>query len=436
MAGPGRRTEQPPKRSIDIDTQGRIAVSDAARSALADRAGHFALLPSSHDLIVLARAGATGGPAVSPRCVLAGDLSVFPIADFLAFIHTTRASGMLTVVAGGVERAIAFQDGEVRAATSQAPAERVGEVALRMGYLKREQLDAVDARGMRFGDALVAAGLLAPEDLWKCFHEQVTTVFHAILLAQEGIFYLTDTPELDLGASLSIGTQSLLMDGIRRIDELSLFASKIPGAHAFVRRRDPRRAVRLEPLEEQLLELVDGRRRVFDIAHAARLSEFDAMKILYHLAEAGYVEAFAGPALGAPPPAVAALVELARAANGALRAIASAAAVHDALDGLRAATRAFLADPASRFEPLFRRVDLAEDGALDEPILLGNLSLLRDSALRKVEPTGDLSRYLRDALREAVFFQLFHLSERLPAEEDELLAADVRQRLEAAGGLG
>src|SRR5690242_10936298 len=113
MAGPGRATEKV-RKTVELDTQGRILASDAARAELADRAGRFALLPSSHDLIILARAKAQGGPAVSPRCVLAGDLSVFPIADFLAFIHTTRATGMLTVVAGGVERAIAFQDGEVR----------------------------------------------------------------------------------------------------------------------------------------------------------------------------------------------------------------------------------------------------------------------------------------------------------------------------------
>ena len=435
MAGPGRGTE---RKTVELDTQGRILASDAARAELADRAGRFALLPSSHDLIILARAKAQGGPAVSPRCVLAGDLSVFPIADFLAFIHTTRATGMLTVVAGGIERAIAFQDGEVRAATSQATAERIGEVALRMGFVTREQVEAVTpaANGLLFGEAMVAAGYLSADDLWKCFHEQVTSVFHAMLLAQEGIFYLTDRPELDLGSALSIGTQSLLMDGIRRIDELSLFTSRIPGTHALVRRREPKRPVRLEPLEEQLLELVDGRRRVFDVAQAARLSEFDAMKILFHLAEAGYVEAFTGAALAAPTPALAALTDLVRAANGALRAIAGTAALSNAQDGLAAATRAFLADPDSRFEPLFRRVDLGGDGALDEAALLGNLSILRDSALRRVEPTGDPARHLRDALRELLFFQLFHLSGQLPPEEDELLAADVRQRLEAAGGLG
>jgi hypothetical protein len=434
MAGPGRATEKA-RSTIELDTQGRILASDAARAELADRAGSFALLPSSGDLIVLARAKANGGPAASPRCVFAGDLSVFPIADFLAFIHTTRVTGTLTVVAGGIERAIVFQHGEVRAASSQARAEQIGEVALRSRLVTREQLDAMipDADGMRFGGAMVSAGILSADDLSTCFHEQVTNVFHELLLAREGVFTLDDRAGPDVASPLSIETQSLLFNGIRRIDELSLFTSRIPGTHAIVCRREPNGSVHLEPLEEQLLQLVDGRRRVLDVAQAACLSELDAMKILFRLSELGYVDASTEAAPSAASPALSAATDLVRTANGVLRAITGTAALSGAQEGLAEATRTFLADPESRFEPLFRGVELRDDGALDEATLLGNLSLLRDSGLRA--STAEPARLLRDGLREALFFQLFHLSERLPADEDERLAADVRQRLAVAGGL-
>ena len=45
---------------------------------------------------------------------------------------------------------------------------------------------------------------------------------------------------------------------IRRIDEMSLFKARIPGPDAFLRRREPKRAVTLKPVEQGLLALVDG----------------------------------------------------------------------------------------------------------------------------------------------------------------------------------
>jgi hypothetical protein len=127
--------------SFDLDAHGRLAPqSDEARRALADRAGRFLLLPSAGDLLVARRTPAIGGPVARPRCILAGDLTGFPIADFLAFVHQSRLSGVLTVAAEGAERSIAFQDGEVRSAQSTAAGERIGEVAVRLGFATEAQV--------------------------------------------------------------------------------------------------------------------------------------------------------------------------------------------------------------------------------------------------------------------------------------------------------
>jgi len=132
-AGPGtRRTVSLP---LDIDAHGRVVPrSDEARRALADRAGRFLLVPSAADLLVAHRTPALGGAGPRPRCILAGDLDGFPIGDFLAFVHQSRLSGRLTVVSGGAEREVSFRDGEVRSARSTAEGERIGEIALRLGF--------------------------------------------------------------------------------------------------------------------------------------------------------------------------------------------------------------------------------------------------------------------------------------------------------------
>lgn len=414
---------------FDLDAHGRLVPqADETRRALADRAGRFVLLPSAGDLLVARRTPAAGGAAPRPRCILAGDLAGFPIADFIAFVHQSRVSGVLTVASAGAERAVAFKDGEVRSARSSAPGERLGEVAVRLGYATEAQVAQAAQSGKPIGKALVEAGAFGANELWKCFHEQVTAVFHAILLSQEGIFFLVDEDVTERpGAPLAVSTQSLLMDGIRRIDEMSLFKARIPGPRAFLRRKEPRRPLSLKPPEQALLALVDGRRTVADVATAAHLNEFDAIKILYHLAEAGYVEAVGTPA------------EAAQGGEDRLRAVAAGmnallrrvtAAIPDASrPAFLAAVRAFLADGQHPLAPVWARAAHAADGAVDETALLANVGAVKGAVLARLEPSGDPARLLFEALRELLLFNLFVAGERLDREADDALALALKEAL-------
>lgn len=420
---------------FDIDPHGRLVpADDAVREALADRAGRFLLLPSTPDLLAARRVPAAGGAAEGARCLLCGDLASFPMADFLGFLHTARLGGTLTVSSGGADRAVHFRDGEVRGARSDVVGERVGEVAVRLGFLQPAQLAEVVGGARPVGKALVERGYLSAANLWKCFHEQVAAVFHAILTAREGVFALVERTEAEApGTPLAVNTQQLLMDGIRRIDELGLFRSRIPGPGAWLRRCQPHRPVTLQPLEEALLALVDGSRTVAEVAREAHLPEFDATKVLYHLAEAGYLEAAEAPAPG-PPGLGGAGDRAARIAEG-MNAIFHEVAVHVAAararEPFQAAVRGFLADPGGRFAPLWKGLQPAPDGTLDAAALLANLAAVPGPALPRVAPSDAAARLLLDGLRELLFFQLFQAGERLDRDADDTLSAEVKKLLEA-----
>lgn len=411
---------------VDIDAHGRVVPgSDGARRALADRAGRLLLAPSSADLLVARRTPPAGGPSGRPRLVLAGDLEGFPIGDFLAFVHQSRLSGALTVASGGAERTVLFRDGEVRGARSGAAGERIGEIAVRLGFATEADVALALGAGDGAGRSLVERGAVAEKDLWKCLHEQATAVFHAVLLSTSGTFFLVDEDPGDRQATpLAVSTQSLLMDGIRRIDEMSLFRARIPGPDAALRRRDPFRPVTLRPTENALLSLVDGRRTVAAIATAAHLSEFDATKVLFHLAEAGYVEAVLAPR-GGPAERIAAILP---AMNGLLREVAGAVPPSGRPPFL-AAARAFLADRESPFAPLLSGLVPSASGGLDEADLRARLAALDEETLAALDPSGDPSRALLEALREALFFWLFLAAGRIPREADEALGAKVKAEL-------
>lgn len=419
---------------FDIDAHGRLApASDDTRRALADRAGRFTLLPAAPDLLLALRVPATGAPASGPHCILAGDISAFPIVDFLGFIHTAKLGGRLTVSSCGVERTVVFKDGEVRGAQSDCQGERVGDVAIRLGFVRREQLAqaaaAATGSGSPLGKVMVDMGMLAAADLWKCLHEQVATVFHAILHARSGTFALVEKGEVELpDIPLAVNTQQLLMDGIRRLDELGLFRSRIPGPTAYLHRCQPRRTVGLQPLEAQVLELVDGRRQLSDIARETHLSEFEATKILFHLAEAGYVEVTTEPEAVPSADPAARLGEIAAVMNDLYRSVAARMAAAGALESLLAAVRGFLGDAANHYAPLWKGLTPAPDGALDAERLLANAGAARGQP-------AEVGRFLFDGARELLFFYLFQAGERLGREADEELSAGVKRRLEAIRGL-
>jgi predicted RNA-binding Zn ribbon-like protein len=172
---------------------------------------------------------------------------------------------------------------------------------------------------------------------------------------------------------------------------------------------------------------VDGRRRVLDVAREAHIAEFDATKILYRLAEAGYLEATTETAASA-------VADRSRAVltgmNEIFREVVRAVAAHGTTAPLVADASAFLADATSRYAPLWRGIAVEADGSLDEDRLLVAVAGLGAADAARLDPRGDRPRILLAALRELMFFYLFQAGERLPRDDDESVSQSVKRRLE------
>ena len=275
---------------IRVDPGGRLGADPELGTQLRPRSGAFQLLPSNPDFLLALRSPPLGGQSDRPRVVLVGDASGFPLSDLIAFLGQSRWTGTLRVHSPGGERAVTLQEGEVRAASSEDPTDRLSEVLVRMGHASRSDVEEAlrDNPPSRVGRVLVERGLLQSHDLWACVSHQVSEIFQSIVLAREGAFTLVDQePEDRMGPSLQLSTQSLLMDAIRKIDELQHFRQRIPHGQVYVTRRRPSDG-KLKPDEDRLLGLASGQRTVVELAQAAKLSEFDATKILFRLLEGGY----------------------------------------------------------------------------------------------------------------------------------------------------
>ncbi|WP_223644232.1 DUF4388 domain-containing protein [Corallococcus sp. EGB] len=411
--------------------------------ALAGRSGTYALMPTGPDLLVFSRTPPEGGSIPTPRVVLAGDAGGFPLSDLIAFLSQSRWSGVIRVHTSGGERSLTLREGEVRGATSEEPADRLGEVLVRLGYVDRAQVEAVlrEQSASKLGRALVEKGVLQAHDLFKCVTHQVSEIFHAIVLCREGAFFLIDQPlDEKTGHSIQLSTQSLLMDSIRKIDELAHFRKRIPHGRLYVARKRPSDG-KLEEDEDRVLAMLDGRRTVLELGHAARLSEFDITKVVFRLLEGGFAGLTDKP-VGAPasaaapekapaqrvrPPARAAppvdARPVARVFNFIFREIRDEVARSGMDREFIAAANAALSNNALSSSPVLEGLAFAADGSLPEGRLMEAFDKHR--AHLGSEPLASF----RQALSDVMFFLLFQAGELLESRADEDLARRVKELL-------
>ena len=420
---------------IRVEPGGRVVPEAEASGELEARPGSFVLLPTAPDLLVALRQPAEGGRGKSPRVVLMGDASGFPLSDLIAFLSQSRWTGTLRLHAPGGERSVVLADGEVRGASSEDPADRLSEVLVRLGHAPRSDVeDALrDNPPSRVGRALVDRGLLQPHDLWACVTQQVAEIFHAIVLAREGAFTLVDQePDEKTGPSVQLSTQSLLMDAIRKIDELQHFRQRIPHGRVYVSKKRPSDG-KLQPDEDRLLGLANGQRTVLQLAQASKLSEFDATKILFRLLEGGYASVHEmkhaevepptrgrTPARGTPiDPAARVVHAFDTIFAEVLREVAS----HGRAGEFLAAANAALRSRSLSESPVLRDLELGPDGRFDERKVLA--AYLHARPTMGSEPVASL----RQALSDVMFFLLFQAGELLESRADEDLSRRVKDLL-------
>ncbi|MEM7411498.1 MAG: DUF4388 domain-containing protein [Myxococcota bacterium] len=159
--------------------------------------------------------------------VLAGDLTQVPFPEVVTLIAHGRRSAVLRVYGSSVTRTVVFRQGEVRGTASQRAGEHLDDVAVRMGLVERKHMDDLvhefgDAR--HAGRVAVERGMLSERDLWNAVQEHVTTVFQAILLETKGSFVLTDEEVDESLLFPGLSAEGLLMEGVRRLDELRVGA--------------------------------------------------------------------------------------------------------------------------------------------------------------------------------------------------------------------
>ena len=368
-----------------------------------------------------------------------GPLRELGIHDVFQLLDLSRKTGTLTITSSlrDNQGTVYFENGAVVYAAIRSNPHPLGELLIRSGKISEgdlarardAQTRSADTR--RLGEILVEREAITRKELERQVRFQVEEVVFELLSWSEGFFRFEERSTLDAPAeaSIRISTESLLMEGARRIDEWSRIEGKVPHlgvvpALAAVHDSHPA-LLDLLPNEWQVLAEIDGERDLRAIASNLARSDFDVARVVFGLLSTGIVELVEDDSPSTAP---------------ALAAARAAAYVEQAKDALKAGD-VDAAVTASRMAV-----------AASEENVNARLMLARALACagRHDEAAAELSTALEaDALNAEVYLEMGHCAARrgdlvnaathweryLRLAPNEALAPSVRTAVESAAAL-
>lgn len=398
-------------KHLDILDDGTFRAPAKTRDVLARCAGEYQVAIAHAPLVTLRRTD-------SDRAVLIGGeiTSKTTIMEISNFLATSGWRGEFQIY-GEHTRLLRIDQGALKAARSNAPDERLGEVLFQRGVLTREEVDmvATDVGERRFGELCVERGLIDSGDLYLNLQKQSEAIFYGALLEASGDFVVLTSPDDDAD-TLHIPVQALLMEGVQRIDEMALFRDLIPSSTCIVLPiHDAKEPKELTDEARAVYAMADGLASLDDIARRTGYGEFVTTKAVYALLKEKQVTVERPSTVD--PAAIRSLVER---FNEVLQDVFIAVATYGGLDRARGTLEAWI--QGSGYGAFFGE-SLDEFGNIDAEVVVEAFSSVRVP----IDPLDSLHQ----ALHELSAFALFTATTQLPRDQELALARDVNARLKA-----
>lgn len=425
--------------TVELMSDGRLrAPRERTRQILRDRLTRAEVLNTGPGWSVLRSLTETTPPhsrdqaEAEREVVMTGTLGESSVAliDVIGFLASGLQTGALSVMTGDVERAIYLLRGDVVWASSSASEDQIGEFLVRRGKITRNQLSMVtQSSPKRVGRTCVERGFVAAHELWKLVQDQLREIFDKLLSSENGMWAFARVSEEALSESqVTMPTQGLLMDAVRKLDEMRLYRVVIRSSAAVVRRIDvpmdakggaAARLGKLDPGERDLAMVLYAALPVTasiqDLMHLLGKGEYEITRLVYHLHRAKLVEITSEETPGVAPRPIGGITktqaqDVTVIYSMAIREIFDELRRSGQADLLHGSAGAFLQSASSEHAAILRAVRLMPDGTLDEgPFLM---------VLQGMPITAQT---LSDALSELLFFLLYEASEILgPRRRDDL----------------
>jgi hypothetical protein len=230
----------------------------------------------------------------SEEFVYRSDLEKTPLAEILATVNRYGVPGVLEVEHDGIVKRVYLLDGDIIFATSTDRSESLGDYLVRAGEITEEELEQsseelATSPGARHGEILVKMGFLDREKLGAAVRKQVQAILWSLFNWNAGqVTFKVGRAKDDEIFKIKIPAARAIIAGCRRIEDPKMITARMGGRGAILKKlpRPPHlEKFRLEPDERELLELIDGKKTLYELCESGPASAGANARILYAFAE-------------------------------------------------------------------------------------------------------------------------------------------------------
>jgi tetratricopeptide (TPR) repeat protein len=228
-----------------------------------------------------------------------GPHKIIDLADILQSLGNKRWTGTLQVISHTRNNHLFFREGIIHHSKSDS-AHRIvlGRALFKLGKLDEADLNRAvtheETSGKKIGEACVELGFVTEDDIRDALNFQARESILDLFTWEDvdARFNPGEPPPLDvftaedLDVKLGLSPMGLLMEAARRADEWEMVKVELPTPNEVVAFGDDGRDLP-ENADRRLLALVDGYRMVGEIADAAPIPNFEALKQLADLTKNG-----------------------------------------------------------------------------------------------------------------------------------------------------
>jgi hypothetical protein len=230
----------------------------------------------------------------SGEFVYRSDLEKTPLPEILATVNRHGVPGVLEVVHDELVKRVYLLDGDIIFATSTDRTESLGDYLVRAGEITEEELlqsteELANSPGARHGEIIVKMGFLDREKLGAAVRKQVQAILWGLFNLSEGqVSFKVGRAKDDEIYKIKIPTARAIIAGCRRIEDPKMITARMGGRGAILKKmpRPPHlEKFRLEPDERELLEMIDGKKTLYELCESGPASAGANARVLYAFAE-------------------------------------------------------------------------------------------------------------------------------------------------------
>jgi hypothetical protein len=232
---------------------------------------------------------------------LQGKIEKFNVPDIFQLISSGKRTGTLGIIRNNLATMFYFRDGQITYAYAPMNNHRIGERLIEKGFINIDSLEQALAKQKtdqgknRLGKILIDDNKINEQQLATILTDQISDIVYKVMSWDKGLFkFYDDKFPTDEGNGLSLSTESLILEGARRADELINLKNQLPDFSCSLNLKQSNGRdkidISLSGEEWDVLGLCNGKNTVDDILNSSDKDPELVMKVIARLIEMDLVE--------------------------------------------------------------------------------------------------------------------------------------------------